>query len=288
VQRVQPASGRPLRLAAVVLAVGLLLAVVSFASRSGFGHSTNTAANPTYVSYAFTLFLILFVAMIPLALWAMFVTAGEKQSTNDNKRQGRRLVKTLILLAIAALIYLFRHHLHLNLHTPQRLAPLKGQLRAAPHAPPPSHAGGRAPQFEWPVLFVILAVLAVAAAAFVVLRRRRTVPVAPEPSVAEDVAASISDAIDDLEREEDPRRAVIAAYARMEGVLGRHGLRRHPSETSIEYLRRVLNQLTTSGGAVERLTSLFEAAKFSDHAVTPAMKGDAIAALRGVRDGLAT
>jgi hypothetical protein len=74
----------------------------------------------------------------------------------------------------------------------------------------------------------------------------------------------------------------------MESMLSRHGLRRHPSETPIEFLRRVLLELTTSGGAVERLTSLFERAKFSNHEVTLAMKGDAIAALRNIRDGLPT
>ena len=57
--------------------------------------------------------------------------------------------------------------------------------------------------------------------------------------VAEDLAASISVAIDDLEAEPDARRAVIAAYARMEGALARHGLQRRPSQTPLEYLRQV-------------------------------------------------
>ena len=75
----------------------------------------------------------------------------------------------------------------------------------------------------------------------------------------------MSDAIDDLEAEPDARRAVIAAYARMEGVLARHGLRRKPSETPLEYLRRILLGLTARADAVRRLTSLFEQAKFSRH-----------------------
>jgi hypothetical protein len=96
----------------------------------------------------------------------------------------------------------------------------------------------------------------------------------------------MSSAIDDLEAEPDARRAVIAAYARMEGVLGRHGLRRRPSETSLEYLRRVLRDLTSRADAVTRLTSLFEQAKFSRHEIDSAMKQDAIGALREIRDDL--
>jgi hypothetical protein len=103
----------------------------------------------------------------------------------------------------------------------------------------------------------------------------------------DDLAATIGDAIDDLENEPDARRAVIAAYARMEAVLGRHGLKRRPSETPIEYLRRVLNDVTAHGDAVSRLTSLFERAKFSSHAIGDDAKREAIDALREIREGIA-
>jgi hypothetical protein len=70
----------------------------------------------------------------------------------------------------------------------------------------------------------------------------------------------------------------------MEGVLGRGGTRRAPSETAFEYLQRVLLELTTRGDAVARLTALFEQAKFSRHEIDQGMKRDAIAALRAIRD----
>ena len=69
-------------------------------------------------------------------------------------------------------------------------------------------------------------------------------------------------------------------------MLGPHGLRRKPSETPLEYLRRVLLGLTARGDAVSRLTGLFEQAKFSRHEIDSPMKQDAIAALREIRDDL--
>jgi hypothetical protein len=72
----------------------------------------------------------------------------------------------------------------------------------------------------------------------------------------------------------------------MEGVLARHGLRRKPSETPLEYLRRILLGLTARADAVTRLTSLFEQAKFSQHDIDASMKHDAIGALREIRDDL--
>ena len=53
---------------AVALALLALLAVVAFASRSGFGHASQAQPTPRYVSYAFTLFLIVFVLAIPVAV----------------------------------------------------------------------------------------------------------------------------------------------------------------------------------------------------------------------------
>jgi hypothetical protein len=146
------------------------------------------------------------------------------------------------------------------------------------------------PHFEYLVLWIALAGIAIGGAWFYYVwrtRKKRTaVPLELEQTVAEDFAASIGDAIGDLESEPDARRAVIAAYARMEDVLGRNGLQRRPSETPVEYLRRILLGLTSRGDSVSHLTSLFEQAKFSRHTIDDAMKRDAIAALREIRDDL--
>jgi uncharacterized protein DUF4129 len=144
------------------------------------------------------------------------------------------------------------------------------------------------PTFEWTVFWVAVGIGVLATAGLLVLRQRlKPTEDTSGPSPAEELAAAIEGAIDDLDREPDPRRAVIAAYARMERELGRHGLPRRPSETAIEYLRRVLLDLSANGAAVERLTALFESAKFSPHPVTEAMRSEAISALSEIKDGLA-
>jgi hypothetical protein len=79
---------------------------------------------------------------------------------------------------------------------------------------------------------------------------------------------------------------VIAAYARLEHVLAGHGLPRKPAEAPLEYLGRMLAELSVSDRAARALTDLFERAKFSQHAVGAEMKDEAIDALETVRDDL--
>jgi hypothetical protein len=89
--------------------------------------------------------------------------------------------------------------------------------------------------------------------------------------------------LEDLRGEPDPRRAIVAAYARMLAVLGRLGVRRRAAEAPMEYLRRLLGALEGDPGPVRRLTDLFERAEFSRQPVTEAMRGEAIDALEAVR-----
>jgi hypothetical protein len=281
-------SRRGSRLALVAAAVLVLLAIVAYASRSGFGHHSNASPSSGYVSYAFTAFLILFTLMIPVAVYVFVVQARERNLAN---RPGyvARVIQNLAVLFLFGfvaytVVYLRHHHHFFGL---SGKASGKTPKIASHHA-----ASGRSPfepAFQWTVFWVAVGLLAVAAAAFVVNRRRRTrrtLAPLPEPTVAEELASSIGDAIDDLEAEPDARRAVIAAYARMEGVLARHGLERRKSETPLEYLRRILLELTARADAVQRLTDLFEQAKFSRHEIDSTMKLDAIGALRTIRDDL--
>jgi hypothetical protein len=111
-----------------------------------------------------------------------------------------------------------------------------------------------------------------------------------EPGLPEDpaqaLAAILDDTLEDLYDERDPRRAVVAAYARMERALAAHGLPRQESEAPAEYLERTLEELSASASSASRLTRLFEWARFSDHPVEPGMKTEAIQALEAVRDEL--
>lgn len=280
----QPTPPHNRRPALVGIGLLLLLGVVAAASRSGFGHGGSQGPSRTFVNYAFSGFLVLFVLAIPVAAYAYILSAREVELRPRKRFEVRVAGAVLGLLLLFSLlaVRLFLMHKPINFFHVHGAGSGNGAAGNGNSRP-----AGYTPAFEWPVLAAFLVVAALATAAL--FRRRGTLADAPAVEVdpvAMDVAATIGDAIEDLEREPDARRAVIAAYARMEGVLARHGLRREPSETPLEYLRRALLGLTPSGGAIERLTTLFERAKFSPHEVDTDMKTDAIRSLREIRDGL--
>ena len=282
--------GRSFRVASVLLALLVLLAVVAFASRTGFGHASNATPTPAYVNWATSVVLVLFFAMTPVAIWAYVRQTRERLEQTRHRSFQMRVIRGLAFVFILGLIWPIRLYLARHIHVGQGLHNLffGNNGAAGHHKRGKGGAAAYSPTFQWPVLWAALALLVAAVAG--VLWWRRTHPALPlearTRAMESDVAESIGDAIDDLESEPDARRAVIAAYARMERVFGRHGLRRQASETATEYLQRILLGLTTRVEAVGRLTGLFEQAKFSDHPIDGRMKQEAIDALRVIRDDL--
>ncbi|HEU5207147.1 MAG TPA: DUF4129 domain-containing protein [Gaiellaceae bacterium] len=142
------------------------------------------------------------------------------------------------------------------------------------------------PSLSWPAIVVVIGLVAAAVIAHLVSSRRSGHARNPQAELVEELAAAVDDALDGLRAEADPRRAVIAAYARLERVLAANGVTRLPSETPDEYLVRVLGALELTPDAIGRLTALFTRAKFSHHDVDFTMKESAIGALERVRDEL--
>ena len=139
------------------------------------------------------------------------------------------------------------------------------------------------PHFQWFPVFIIgsLVVGIGGALAFLALRRRHEeLERAP---VREALAEVLSETLDDLRREPDPRKAVIGAYAKMERTLAARGFPRRESEAPLEYLGRILGIVEGSGHSARRLTRLFERARFSPHEIDQKMKDDAIDSLVGLR-----
>ncbi|HEU5214221.1 MAG TPA: DUF4129 domain-containing protein [Gaiellaceae bacterium] len=269
--------------------VTALLAVVALAAHGrplGSGSGRSNGLPQAFWDYAFTTLLIGEFSLALIAVVALFFfRRGGEERKPYSSRTARALA---ILLAVAALLTFFGRHvdlfhlLHPNTPTTATATtpPATTGANAKQHRPAPS----RQVHFRWPELVAFLAVL-LGLGAFAYATRRRLAP--PIPRRAPEVlAAALDESLDDLRNDPDLRRAIIAAYARMERALAAAGIPRHPAEAPLEYVERALLALDTSAAAVRRLTELFLWARFSQHEPEPSMRDEAVEALVAVRDEL--
>jgi hypothetical protein len=261
-----------------------LLAAVGLASRARTptgGGGARGLDTDILLEYALVLVAAAAVVVIPVAIYAL--VAGRKEETAVLPSRRNWMVAVFLTmggLAVVSIVllssgYFKRHHGSARDSPLNPLIGLAGNRKAAP----------RNIRFDWLPVIVVgsLTAVGVAAAAFAVVRRLE--PARPR-RVTEALVLALEQTLEDLRAEPDPRRAVIAAYSQMEHALGRAGLARRPSEAPREYLFRVLPVVGAGAASVERLTALFERAKFSPHAIDGAMKEEAIAALESLRDEL--
>lgn len=275
----------PIRAGGVVVAVLALLAVVALAA-SAAGPATGGGDRDIADPLATLLFVLggIWVAAVLVAspmLSGLTLTGGEPK---PRRWHGSVLVGIAFLsIVIAAAVTVRKLRGGSGAET--------GPVGPTGQAPTSPDATARVPlidpaSIDWLVVgLVFLAALVGFSilAAVLVRPRGRSLP---ELEARKQLERMLDETLDDLRRERDPRRAVIAAYARMERSLGGYGLPRRPAEAPLEYLGRVLAELAGSAAAARRLTRLFERAKFSEHAIDVKMKADAIDAVVAVRDEL--
>jgi hypothetical protein len=269
--------------------VTALLAVVAVAARGRpldkDGGSGGGAGLPrTFWDYFFTTFVILEVLLIVLALVSLFFFRHERAEVARHKPRTLRALLTLILVvALASFIRIELQRLHRGAPTPTTATKTPPLTTGRSTNPKPSTQDVH---FQWEELVIVLALLFALGAAAWLTRTRLSSDTTRRRADPETLAAALDESLDDLRDDPDLRRAIIAAYARMEKGLAAAGIPRDPAEAPLEYVERALLNLDASASAVRRLTDLFEWARFSHHEPEPAMRDEAIDALVAVRDEL--
>lgn len=276
-------GGRTLAVAAAVI---FLVAVVAVASGGSTPSGAVGAHRPSesFLNAAVSLFVVgmaaaTVVVAVMLSFFGRYTSDG---SARKRKSPAQSVVTFLVAMVLLTIVV-------------RTLAGSVGP-RLRPPAPQGAVGGGDSgaapsgyePEFTvWPVLAVATLAGVAVVAWWLAARGRRQArePLAATP--AEALADVLAETLDDLRAERDPRRAVIAAYARMERALAASGLPRDPAEAPEEYLQRILSDVAVTGRAATRLTSLFAWARFSGHDVRPEMKDEAIEILEQVQRELA-
>jgi Domain of unknown function (DUF4129) len=266
----------------LVLAVAGLIAVAALASHGHpLSHERGSGPTPVFFDYVLTTAVIVGVGIVLLFLFGLSQARARARTRTKTRWT---LLQALVMFAVSALIAIAVLHAHFH--------QAKATSRPGQAAKPPDAAAQdqapvrvRSAHIRWDEVAIVAALLAAAGVAAFATRKTRP-PKAWIFGSHEEVALALDESLDDLRNEPDLRRAIIAAYARMERTLAVAGIPRQPWEAPLEYMSRALRQLDASADAVTRLTHLFEWAKFSQHEPDESMRDEAIAALVAVRDEL--
>ncbi len=199
-----------------------------------------------------------------------------------------RLREMLAAAAILALLALLTWWLSLS-----TAAKPRGNRPAVTPPPPPHNAtGSSTPSHRLhisslqivPIVVAGLIVVMAATAIVFAVRRRENQPKSSddESAVMPAVFAALDAGEDAMRDISDPRQAIIACYAAMEGALATVGVRRLAAETPNDLLARAA-LFRDAHEPARRLTELFLEARFSSHPMSNADRDDARAALGQLR-----
>ncbi len=271
------------------LVVVSLVAVVAIASTGSTPGGSDATREPSEAIFdmLFTLGLVAVVAGAILLVYGLTQRRAIAAEVATGKYPRMSLPAFLVFLGLFTALTSWRMS---KWQVPEQPAEEDDLLSAGEQLVPALPDGSETtyePSISWiPIVVVVGLVVAAGVAYFVAERRRRRSRAGAERTLVEQLALVLEETLDDLRAEADPRRAIIAAYARLERVLAANGTARLASETPDEYLPRVLRSLEIDPAAISRLTALYTRAKFSQHDVDAGMKDEAIDALGQVRDEL--
>ena len=272
--------------ALAVLALIALVAIAATGSTPG-GDGSTRPPSEALLDGVFTLGLIAVLIGAVLLVYGLM----QRKAIAHEMASGRHRRTSVVAFVVFFAIFTAYSYWRLNAWTGPEESPDGDQELAFPGRPnlptlPPEAETSYEPSISWLPLLVVAGLATTAVVAYVVAERRARGGRGRGEALAEQLAAALDETLDDLRAEQDPRRAIIAAYARLERVLAAHGLPRRPAEAPLEYLGRMLADVSVSDRAARALTDRFERAKFSQHAVGTEMKEQAIDALETVRDDL--
>jgi hypothetical protein len=281
-----PAGGR--RVALVLLIGVILLIAVAIGAHAAFAR---TAVTPS-ASGAWQDALDVVLGVAAGGVVALLVAAtisglfGRRRREPDERERQRPAPPIYVFLFIAgfALAVLWVLIAAPRVNSGQAPRIVSGGLKpsgAVPTPPPPSSPTAL-------VIGVVVGIALVALAALVLLIRTRSrhAALAPLPDEPSPLLGAVDAALEALDSDVDPRRAVIAAYATMERLLAAAGSPRRAADAPTEHLERSLVLLGSGRSSARRLTELFERARFSVQALDEQVRRSAVEALSAVRRDL--
>jgi hypothetical protein len=265
---------------------GLLVGVVALGSDS-WREGPGTPASRLLVELPHVVVTLATVAgTLAVLLWFAFLLALARRRRKDAPPE-RALWGTLLFALIVTAVAIWHPDV-----PPRQWLPWSGREAMLDRLMTPED--DQRPTISSPVFTSVAAAATIAAAlaslglAGFLLFGDRLVEGWRRPARAErrPLAVAVDESLEDLREEADARRAIIRCYGRFEDALARSRVPRAPWQTPLEFMRDALARLPLPAAAVERLTRLFERARFGNEPLGRADRDTALGSLVEIRQSL--
>lgn len=221
--------------------------------------------------------LLVAACVVALAVIALLIWAGPSEGRVElSERDQSSSLATLALVALALLVWNALPEIEIAQQEEETQVPTSaaGALEPTIEDIPPPQAVVELRDLT--LLFIGGAVLA---AAVVIARRSRVAEPEPMRTSEDRYAEALTTARRRLEKADDPRTAVLHAYAELEEALAEIGRPRRPADTVAEHQRRVLDEEALDAEPFDALATLYRSARFSSIAIDERDRAMALAAL---------
>lgn len=281
-----PSNASRATLVAIAL-IGLLLAVAGLMPSTGAdGLPAAFAIDlPGWLSIPFFVLL----ALHALGIFILMVTGVRRGGRMPERRKGHALAPLLWLFALLLLWIELRENQGIDIFQTLRALFETGfappPAVPEPDAPPPVASPVLSGLLQALLLALAFILFAVLAWVYVALLPGRAPP-ATAPDIRVALRDAVQESLDDLRAIADARLAILRCYDRFERLLADTSIGRSPWQTALEFMRATLRYPWLPGERVRELTSLFELARFSRHALGPPERERAWQALMAVKAAL--
>jgi uncharacterized protein DUF4129 len=267
---------------------GLLVGVIALGSMPGRGGQESPGGRLLVELPQAVGTLAAAAGSLALLFWFAFLLALARRRRKDAETE-RALWGTLLFSLIVMAVALWHRELPDGplFRWPGPLA-ATDRLAAPPGAEPPTVA---LPLFTGAVgaLIVVAALASLGLASLLLFGDRLTGWWRTSATAGRrPLVVAVDESLDDLHGEVDARLAIIRCYRRFEDALARSRVPRAPWQTPLEFMRDALARLPLPPSAVERLTRLFERARFSNEPLAGSDRDTAWSSLIEIRRSLET